>query len=201
MAAEKRLQVISPPCPIRSKAVTDKRALTFRKKLKINGLRVTDFSDRLDRAIQRGERIKSRRDEESSAETLSSEEAKSRHSAAKIELSEHVEECLKALVDRFPGFEHAPVYSEDGWGGHIKRLDLALGKPGGAKEEFSRLELLVKPLSDLPILSVAGKATVRDKDLFSRTHYQRLNELDLDSFRESVDLWILEYAERYSSTS
>lgn len=162
---------------------------------------MAEFGDRLDRAIQRGERTKVRRDAAESASTLSAEELKSRHSAAKIELSEHVEKCLKAVVDRFPGFEHSPVYSEEGWGGRIQRLDLALGKPGGSKEQFSRLELLVKPMSDLPILSLAGKGTIRDKEVFARTTYQRLEELDLDSFRETVDLWVLEYAERYTATS
>ena len=162
-------------------------------------LGVTDFADRLDRAIQRGERIRDRRDQEEQASTLSREELKQRHSAAKIELSDHVEKCLKAVVDRFPGFEHTPIYTDDGWGGRVQRLDLALSKAGGSKEEFSRLELLVKPLSELPILALAGKGTIRDKEVFSRTHYQRLEELDLESFQETVDLWVLEYAERYSS--
>lgn len=160
---------------------------------------MTDFGDRLNRAIQRGERTKVRRGEQAQASTLSAEELKSRHSAAKIELSEHVEQCLKAVADRFPGFEHTPVYSEEGWGGRIQRLDLKLGKPGGSKETFSRLELLVKPISDLPILSLSGKGTIHDKEAFARTTYQRLEELDLDSFRETVDLWVLEYAERYTA--
>ena len=160
---------------------------------------MVDFGDRLDRAIQRGERIKTRRDEAELAGSLSAEEIKSRHSAAKIELSEHIETCLKAVVDRFPGFEHTPVYSDDGWGGRVQRLDLALAKPGQSKEHFSRLELLLKPLSDLPILSLVGKGTIRDKEVFSRTTYQRLEDLDLDSFRETVDLWVLEYAERYTA--
>lgn len=164
------------------------------------GCFVTNFGDRLDRAIQRGERIRTRRDQDDRASTLSAEELKSRHSAAKIELSEYVEQCLKAVVDRFPGFEHTPVYSEDGWGGRVQRLDLALSKPGASKEEFSRLELLVKPLSELPILSLAGKGTIRDKEVFARTNYQRLEELDLDSYRETVDLWVLEYAERYTAS-
>lgn len=160
---------------------------------------MVDFSERLDRAIQRGERARARREEEAEAETLSAEEARNRHSSAKIELSEHVENCLKAIADRFPGFEYKSVYSEDGWGGRVTRLDLKLGRPGQSKEEFSRLELLIKPLSDLPILSFAGKGTVRDKEIFARSHYQRLEELDLDSFRETIDLWVLEYAERYSA--
>ena len=130
---------------------------------------------------------------------MSREDAKARHSSARLQLSEYVESCLKSLVDRFPGFDFHTVYSEDGWGGRISRDDLRLGGPG-PRDEYSRLELLVRPLGDVSILSLVGKAAVRNKELFNRTHYQRLEELDLDSFQETVDLWVLEYAERYSAT-
>ena len=35
--------------------------------------------------------------------------------------------------------------------------------------------------------------------MFSRNHYQRLAEVDLESFRELVELWVLDYAELYAA--
>ena len=162
---------------------------------------MADFSDRLDRAIQRGQRIRQKSERQSSREEMTREDAKNRHSAGRLELSDYIEKCLKALVDRFPGFDYSSVYSEDGWGGRVSRDDLRLGQGAGPRDEYSRLELLVPPLGEMSILSLSGKATVRNKELFSRTHYQRLEELDIDSFQETIDLWVLEYAERYSATS
>ena len=162
---------------------------------------MADFSDRLDRAIQRGQRIRRKSDAETSRAEMSADEAKSKHSAGRLELSEYVEGCLKALVDRFPGFQYANVYSEDGWGGRVSRDDLRLGRGDGPREEYSRLELVVPPLGEMSILSLTGKAAVRNKELFNRSHFQRLEELDLDSFKETIDLWVLEYAERYSATA
>jgi len=65
---------------------------------------------------------------------------------------------------------------------------------------FSRIELLIRPISDYYVLDLAAKATVRNKEIFARNHYQRLGEVDLESFTELIDLWVLEFAEKYAST-
>ena len=161
---------------------------------------MTNFGDRLDRAIQRGERIRQSAEQRASKAELSREDAKTRHADGRLQMTEAIEAALKAVVDRFPGFNYANVYGEEGWGGRVSRDDLRLGE-GSPREEYSRLELVVPPLGDVAILALNGKATVRNKELFSRSHFQRLEELDLESFQETLDLWVLEYAERYSATN
>ena len=161
---------------------------------------VTDFGDRLDKAIDRGRRIKERSERKARGAEMTREEAKSRHTEGRLALTEAIEAGLKAVADRFPGFDFSSVYSEDGWGGRISRDDLNLGGRG-PREQYSRLELVVPPLGEAAILSLAGKGTVRNKEVFSRTHFQKLEDLDLEAFGETLDLWVIEYAERYSAAS
>jgi hypothetical protein len=49
------------------------------------------------------------------------------------------------------------------------------------------------------VLDIAAKGTVRNKEVLSRNHYQRLAEVDLQTFRELIETWALEYAELYSA--
>ena len=49
------------------------------------------------------------------------------------------------------------------------------------------------------MLDIAAKGTVRNKEVLSRNHYQRLADVDLQSFRELIELWVLDYAELYSA--
>ena len=43
------------------------------------------------------------------------------------------------------------------------------------------------------------KGTVRNREVLNRKHFQMLDEIDLDSFQELVDLRVLEFAELYSA--
>ena len=70
-----------------------------------------------------------------------------------------------------------------------------------AGTEYSRLEVLVRPFSSAHIIELVGKGTIRNKELFQRTHYQFLNQVDLQSLLNMVDLWVLEYAEMYAARS
>jgi hypothetical protein len=49
------------------------------------------------------------------------------------------------------------------------------------------------------VLELAAKGTVRNKEVLSRNQYQRLADVDPESFRELVELWVLDYAELYSA--
>ena len=51
----------------------------------------------------------------------------------------------------------------------------------------------------MPLLELVGKGTVRNRELFNRRHFERLPEIDLDSFQEMVVTWSLEYAEQYAA--
>jgi hypothetical protein len=168
-----------------------------------------DFQERLERAIERGQRLGNVRAEEEAQRALTEKELQRLHSQARLELCEHIERCLHQLADRFPGFRFETIVDQRGWGAAISREDLRLrraGAPGnpltghGSRQTcFSRLEMLVSPVSASLILDLTAKATVCNREIFSRSHYQRLGELDLPAFTDMIDLWVLEFAERYAA--
>ncbi len=157
------------------------------------------FQDRLERAIERGSQQAGARLRAEAEKSLSEEELRSLHSKYRLEFSEHIEGCLKMLADRFPGFEYHSILNEDGWGAGISRDDLHLQRGGDSRSLYSRLEMTISPLGNAPIVELVGKATIRNKEIFSRAHYQRLEQIDPDSFREMVDLWVLEFAEQFAA--
>lgn len=161
---------------------------------------MTDFEKRLARAIERGHRASDERARAEAAKALSEQELRSLHSRYRLELSEHIERCLRRLPNHFPGFEVEPVVTDRGWGAAVSRDDVDLRARGRRTNFFSHLEVLIRPISDYFVLDLAAKATVRNKEIFARNHYQRLAEVDLESFTELIDLWVLEFAEKYAAT-
>jgi len=158
-----------------------------------------DFQQRLEKAIQRGQQASSDRAKAEAQRALTEKELKRLHSQYRLELSEHIEECLQQLADRFPGFRFETIVDTRGWGGAISRDDLRPRSSQRRRSCFSRLEMIVAPVSSSFILELSAKATVCNRELFSRNHYQRLVEIDLPAFTEVVDLWSLEYAEHYAA--
>jgi hypothetical protein len=159
-----------------------------------------DFKDRLERAIQRGQRS-SDADARARAEQATSEEEFRRlHSQYRLELSEHIEQCLRELVRHFPGFRYETMVGDRGWGGAISRDDFSL-VDGRRANLFSRLELVVRPFTASHVLDLNAKGTIRNRELFSRAQYQRLSEVELPLLTDSVDRWVLEYAELYAAKS
>ena len=158
-----------------------------------------DFSERLEKAIRRGQHARDEQDRAAQKKTLSEEDARNRHSAARLNLSDYVEDCLRKLCEHFPGFRFETIVNEKGWGAKINRDDLKLG--GGRREnQYSRLEVLVSPFdTETKIVAVKAKGTVHNKELVNRSHFQYIAEFDEDGFRESIDLWILEFAEKYAA--
>ena len=130
--------------------------------------------------------------------SLTEKELHRLHSQYRLALSERIDRCLAQLGDRFPGFRPETIIDERGWGTAISREDIRL-KAGRGDTCFSRLEMLIRPVSSAFVLELAAKATVCNRELFNRTHYQRLSEVDTTSFDEMIDLWVLEYAERYAA--
>ncbi len=159
-----------------------------------------DFQERLQRAIQRGHRA-SDADARAKAEQATSEEEYRRlHSQFRLELSEHIEQCLRALPRHFPGFRFETLVGDRGWGAAISRDDLELDH-GRRTNLYSRLEIVVRPFSTSHVLDLNAKGTIRNKELFNRAQYQLLSEVDLTSFTETIDRWVLEYAELYAAKS
>ncbi len=156
-----------------------------------------DFRERLQKAANRGARARSARETAEAAEALSEEECRRRHSQQRLALSEHLEKCLQQLSDNFPGFRFETIVDERGWGAAVSRDDLGIDG-GKRKNFFSRLQLLIEPYNEFKVLSVAAKGAVRNKESFTRQHYEPLADLDEDRFRELIELWVLDYAEAYA---
>lgn len=158
-----------------------------------------EFDKRLERAIIRGRQTREAKGREAEEQAITEEELRALHSRYRIELSEHIEACLRKLAEHFPGFEYQTIVSEDGWGARISRDDVTGGRGRKLRTRYSRLEMVIRPFSSAHIIELTAKAAVRNKEIYNRTHFQFLSQADMESFTELIDLWALEYAERYSA--
>ena len=70
---------------------------------------------------------------------------------------------------------------------------------GTARNEYSRLEILVRPFSDVHILEVATKGTIRNRESLNRSKHEFLRDATIETLRKSVDGTVLEFAEQYSA--
>jgi hypothetical protein len=160
---------------------------------------MTDFEKRLEKAIERGQRAGDQRLQAEAEKAQNQQEFRRLHTQYRLELSEHIETCLHQVPEHLPGFQLERVVSERGWGAAVSRDDVEIGENRRPVTRFSRLEVVIRPLGDFYVLEVAAKATVRNKEYFNRTHYQRLGEADMASFTGLIDLWVLEFAELYAA--
>jgi hypothetical protein len=158
-----------------------------------------NFDERLQQAIQRGNRTAQERRGALAAQALSEEQFKRLHSQYRLELSEHVEKCLRRLPQHIPGFQFETVVSDRGWGAAVSRDDADLGPGRSRSNVFSRLEMVVRPYNSAHILELTAHGTIRNKEVYNRTHYQLLAEVHLERFAEMIDVWVLEYAELYAA--
>ena len=157
-----------------------------------------DFQQRLEKAIQRGQRAQDALAQEQAELAIGEEELKRLHSQYRLELSEHIEQAMRQLPQHFPGFRYETIVGQAGWGAAISRDNLSLS--GGKRENFfSRLEVVVRPFSAAHVLELAAKGTIRNREIFNRSQYQLLSHVDTASFREIADRWMLEYAELYAA--
>src|SRR5689334_10401553 len=97
-----------------------------------------DFQERLERAIQRGQRSSDAKAHARAEQATSEEEFRRLHSQYRLELSDHIEECLRALPRHFPGFRYETLVGDRGWGAAISRDDFSL-QDGKRTSLFSRL--------------------------------------------------------------
>ena len=156
------------------------------------------FDDRLRQAIVRGQRRSEAAAHEAAVRALTEEEYRRLHSQRRLTLSEHVESCLKRLPNFFPGFQYETMYGDRGWGGACFRDDLVITR-GTRSNNYSRLEVTVRPYSQLHVLDLAAKGTIHNKEVFNRTYFEELATADEHKFEELIDAWVLEYAELYAA--
>ena len=160
-----------------------------------------DFNERLQKAIGRGQRRSDARARDEVEKAINEQELHRLHTEYRLELSERIERCLGQIADNFPGFAFETIVGEKGWGAAISRDDVDITRSEGRTNYFSRLEMVIRPMSEYKVLDLAAKATIRNKEFFRRNHYQRLAEVDLTSFTQMIDIWSLEYAELYAAKS
>lgn len=157
-----------------------------------------DFDDRLKMAIQRGKRKSESAQEAARAEALSEDELRRRHGQFRLQFSEHIERCIQKLPHYFPGFQYETIYGERGWGAACSRDDVRM-QAGRRDSDYSRLELTVRPYSSYHVIDLVAKGTVRNKEIFNRSYFEKIAEVDPQKFMEIIDIWVLEFAELYSS--
>ena len=157
-----------------------------------------DFKERLQRATERGLQARDAEARRAAAQAMSEEEWRRLHSDYRLTLTEHIETCLKQLAENFPGFRFETVVDEKGWGAAISRDDLML--QGGRRTNlFSRLTMTISPHNDYYVLELVAKGAVRNKENFSRSHYQLLKDVEMEGFVQLIEQWTLDYAELYAA--
>jgi hypothetical protein len=157
-----------------------------------------DFQQRLEKAIQRGQRSHDALARAKAEQAMGEEELRRLHTKYRLELSEHIEECVRQLPQHMPGFRYEGLSGASGWGGALSRDDLWVAD-GRRENYFSRLEMAVRPFSPSHVLELTAKGTIRNKEVFNRSQFQMLSHVDVASFRDLVDRWVLEYAELYAA--
>ena len=182
-----------------SALLTRTMLLTVALQLDHERIGAMNFDQRLERAIERGQQHRSAQVREQAERAMTEDECKNLHSKARLELSENIESCLRKLVEHFPGFDFESVVGAEGWGAKISRDDLAPGDGKPLNKYYSRLEMVIRPYSASRIVELIARGTIRNKEVLSRTHYQQLAQLDLEGFRDLIDQWVLEYAEKFSA--
>lgn len=157
------------------------------------------FDDQLRRAIERGHMRSEAKAHEAVQKAMTEEEFKRLHSTHRLELSDHIESCIRRLANHFPGFRFETMLGDRGWGAACYRDDLQITR-GTRSSVYSRLEVTVRPYSQtLHVLELTGKGTIRNKEVFNRTWFESLEELSIEKFRDLIDAWVLEYAELFAA--
>ena len=157
-----------------------------------------DFTSRLESAIARGKRRAQIKADEAKKKELSEEELKRMHSSFRLSLSDRIEAAIAQVADHFPGFRQESLIGEVGWGAACYRDDLRI-KSGRRSNQYSRMEMAIRPFSKLKVLELRGKGTVLNRELFNRNHYVPIQEVDIDEFNQMIDAWAIEFAEVYAA--
>ncbi|KAA5540734.1 hypothetical protein FYK55_20325 [Roseiconus nitratireducens] len=159
-----------------------------------------DFKSRLESAIQRGHQRREQHASEEKRKELTEEELKRMHTSYRLALSDRIEKKVHSIVDAFPGFRQESLFGEVGWGTACYRDDLQI-ESGRRSNAYSRFEMVIRPYSDLRVLDLKGKATVKNRELFNRAFFRSIDEVDVAEFESIIDAWTIEYAEQYASRS
>ena len=159
-----------------------------------------DFNSRLESAIRRGQQRAEHQASQQRQRELSEDELRRLHTSYRLSLCDRIEAAVHRVSDHFPGFRLESVYGEGGWGTACFRDDLRLDS-GKRTNQYSRLEIVIRPFTELQVLDMKGKGTVMNRELFNRSHYVSIADVDLGEFERLIDAWAIEYAEIYAAKS
>jgi hypothetical protein len=159
-----------------------------------------DFQSRLESAISRGKKRGEYRASQQRQKALSEDELRRLHTSFRLSLSERIEKAIHQVAEHFPGFQEESLFGEVGWGSACYRDDLRIAA-GRRSNQYSRLEMVIRPFSDLHVLELKGKGTVLNRELFNRSHYLPIADVDPSEFEQMIDAWSIEYAELYAAQS
>lgn len=159
-----------------------------------------EFKSRLEAAIARGKKRAEVNSSQQRQQQLSEEELKRLHTSYRLALSEQIESAVHGVSDHFPGFQQESLFGEVGWGSACYRDDLRIAS-GRRENQYSRLEMVIRPYSDLRVLDLKGKGTVMNRELFNRSYYVAIPDVDIEEFKNLINSWAIEYAEMYAAKS
>lgn len=157
-----------------------------------------NFQSRLESAIARGKRRADVGAEQQRAKQLSEEELRRMHTSFRLALSEQIEQSVHQVADHFPGFREESIYGEAGWGAACYRDDLKIVS-GRRENQYSRLEMMIRPLGGAKVLDLKGKGTVMNRELFNRSYFVEIADVDQQEFAQLIETWSIEYAEVYAA--
>lgn len=158
-----------------------------------------DFEARLESAIRRGERRAEHVADRQRKQELSEDELRRMHTAYRLSLSDQIERAVGRVADHFPGFRTESLFGEGGWGTACYRDDLKL-EAGRRTNQYSRLEIVIRPYTDLRVLDMKSKGTVANREIFNRGHFAKLVDADEEEFSSLIDTWAIEFAELYAAS-
>ncbi|MGB7324773.1 MAG: hypothetical protein WBD31_07865 [Rubripirellula sp.] len=156
-----------------------------------------DFDSRLNAAINRGQKRADQKASAQRAKEMTEDELRRLHTSLRLSLSERIEKAVHKVADHFPGFREESLFGEGGWGAACYRDDLKL-VAGRRENQYSRLEMMIRPYSDSRVLDLKGKGTVMNRELFNRSFFAPIGEVDSEEFEQLIDSWAIEYAEVYA---
>ena len=159
-----------------------------------------DFESRLESAISRGRQRATHQASEERKKELTEEEKRRLHTTHRLTLSERIERVIQRVADHFPGFLQESMYGEVGWGAACFRDDLRI-EQGRRTNQYSRLEMVIRPHSDSNVLDLKGKGTVLNRELFNRNFFAPISDVNVSEFENLIDAWAIEYAEVYAAKS
>lgn len=159
-----------------------------------------DFKSRFESAVQRGHQRREQVADAAKRKEMSEEELKRLHTSFRLSLSEKIEAKINNIIDAFPGFRQEALFGEVGWGTACYRDDLLI-QNGRRSNEYSRFEMVIRPYSDLRVLDLKSKGTIKNRELFNRTLFRSIDEVDTQDFDDVINAWTIEYAEQYAAKS